>query len=74
MSAESFTDCSISCDHPGCHARHFASNITTALDLTAAELRKELKRRGWTVSIKNPEGRQRKDFCPLHTPGSADAA
>ena len=71
MSASSFTDWSVSCDHPGCDQQEFASNVE-ACDLTATALRSRLKRRGWVVSVPASDGsRKRKDYCPHHNPDLA---
>lgn len=72
MSASSFTDWSISCDHPGCDRQQWASNISNVIHPTAADVRKVLKRCGWVVNIPAGDGsRKRKDYCPHHNPDLA---
>jgi hypothetical protein len=72
MSASSFADWQIACDHPDCRASIWASNLST-FDQTATSLRKKLKARGWTVNVPNPNQyiRTRQDFCPDHKPEAA---
>jgi len=71
MSASSFTDWQIACDHPGCGKQVWASNVST-FDQTATSLRKALKDCGWTVNVAadplSGRGRRRLDFCPDHKP------
>jgi hypothetical protein len=71
VSASSFTDWSIECDYPDCGKQVWASQ-TMLRDATAASLRKELKRSGWTVDISTLGDIHQKrhlDFCPDHKPG-----
>jgi hypothetical protein len=68
MSASRFTDRSIECDRPACEKQVWASQ-TAIRDSTATLLRKELKRRGWLVAVRDEAGgRHRFDFCPDHKP------
>lgn len=72
MSASSFTDWQISCDHPGCDEQRWASDIESVRDPSAAAARRALKRGGWVTAVRASDGsRKRKDYCPRHNPDLA---
>lgn len=75
MSASSFTDWEVRCDFPECQAQQWASFLEGPL--TAAYVRKRLKRWGWLVDVGayrvKPEAigeyaiaKPRLDYCPDH--------
>lgn len=70
MSATSFTDWSIECDHPGCGRQEWVSEVDVR-DLNVRGLRKILRARDWTVNVHVMDSvRQERplDFCPDHKP------
>jgi len=72
VSASSFTDWAISCDHPGCDDQRWASDVVSVTRPTAAAVRKALRPRGWVTGVRADDGsRKRKDYCPHHNPDLA---
>ncbi len=73
------SDWTVYCNHDGCMAQGRSDDLPPR-DGTAADVRRALKRRGWAVSVPDPNwvrahqmgsrarGR-RLDFCPRHKPG-----
>lgn len=81
MSAVSYTDWTVFCNGPDplmmpstCGAS-LGTHELEGRDLKAADVRKILRRRGWTVSapVRNEDGRlvYRGDFCPDHKPANS---
>lgn len=73
MSASSFTDWQIACDYPGCGMSVWMTEIDLRGVSNASELRRTLKKRGWTVnvpasSVSGVHAARRLDFCPDHKP------
>jgi hypothetical protein len=75
MTALPYTDWAILCDGTESDGRPCpAQERTDTLDMrdgsTSADVRKVLKRRGWTVGVRTSEpadGRMpRRDYCPQH--------
>jgi hypothetical protein len=68
MSAISHTDWTVFCNHEGC-PKSFGTHEMDGMDLTAATVRKHLRRWGWATGVKNPNGSShRLDYCPDHKP------
>jgi hypothetical protein len=76
MSTHPVHDVRVDCDHPGCLTVAFGSWVLASEPLTAARVRRSLRRSGWLTAVENAtrtpdrciERGPRLDYCPRHAP------